>query len=200
MFEVAERRVSDTMVGIHDALQATLAARSALRRRRRLVGVPTGYNELDAILLGLQPSNLVIVAARPGQGKTASRSAWRATSATATGRPVMFFSMEMGTLELTKRLLAVEAQVEATQLWTGAAVRGRVVAAQPRRRPARRGEALHRRQPALHGHGDARQGAPHAGPLRRPRPHRRRLPPAHDAEPRSASRTARSRCRRSPAA
>src|SRR4029079_166189 len=71
VFEVAERRVSDTMVGIRDALQDT---RDELEARygddSDLVGVPTGYDEVDRKLHGLQRSNLVILAARPGMGKT----------------------------------------------------------------------------------------------------------------------------------
>ena len=183
VFEVAERRVSETMVGIHDALQETLDDLEArYGDASDLVGVPTGFTELDANLHGLQRENLVIVAARPGMGKTSLALGMARNVATSTGRPVIFFSMEMGTLELTKRLLAMEARVEATRLVDGSAHRRRLVAARPRGRPARGGQALHRRQPALHGHGDARQGAPHARPLRRPRPHRRRLHPAHDPE------------------
>ena len=119
VFEVAERRVSETMVGIHDALQETLDNLEArYGDASELVGVPTGFTELDAILHGLQRENLVIVAARPGMGKTSLALGMARNVATATGRPVIFFSMEMGTLELTKRLLAMEARVEATRLWT----------------------------------------------------------------------------------
>ena len=119
MFEVAERRVSDTMVGIHDALQDTLDnLESRYGDDSDLVGVPTGFTELDRILYGLQPQNLVIVAARPGMGKTSLALGMARNVATQSGRPVVFFSMEMGTLELTKRLLAMEARVEATRLWT----------------------------------------------------------------------------------
>ena len=88
--------------------------------------------------------------------------------------------MEMGYLELTKRLLAAEARVAVAQAADRQAVRARVAARQPGGRPARRSAVLHRRQPALHGDGDARQGAAHQGALRRPRSDRRRLPPADD--------------------
>ena len=116
VFEVAERRVSETMVGIHDALQETLDDLEArYGDDSDLVGVPTGFTDLDAILHGLQRENLVIVAARPGMGKTSLALGMARNVATATGRPVIFFSMEMGTLELTKRLLAMEARVEATR-------------------------------------------------------------------------------------
>jgi replicative DNA helicase len=119
VFEVAERRVSESMVGIHDALQDTIDnLESRYDDPSDLVGVPTGYTEVDRVLYGLQPSNLVIVAARPGMGKTSLALGVARNVSTQTGRPVVFFSMEMGTLELTKRLLAMEARVEASRLWT----------------------------------------------------------------------------------
>ena len=139
VFEVAERRVSDTMVGIHDALQDTLDnLESRYGDDSDLVGVPTGYHEVDRILYGLQPSNLVILAARPGMGKTSLALGMARNVATQTGRPVVFFSMEMGTLELTKRLLAMEGNVEASRLWTGKLQRRRLDAARARGRPPRR--------------------------------------------------------------
>ena len=70
VFEVAERRVSDSLVGISDSLQTTLdQLESIYGSDTEVVGVPTGYHELDELLLGLQRSNLVIVAARPSMGK-----------------------------------------------------------------------------------------------------------------------------------
>jgi replicative DNA helicase len=119
VFEVAERRVSDTMTGIRDALQDTLDNLEArYGDDSDLIGIPTGYPDLDRVLHGLQPENLVILAARPGMGKTALSLGIARNVATQTGRPVVFFSMEMGTLELTKRILAMEARVDATRLWT----------------------------------------------------------------------------------
>jgi replicative DNA helicase len=118
VFEVAERRVSDTMVGIHDALQDTIDNLEArYDDASDLVGVPTGFHQIDSMLFGLQKSTLVIVAARPSMGKTSLALGLSRNVATQTGRPVVFFSMEMGTLELTKRLLAMEARVEAGRLW-----------------------------------------------------------------------------------
>jgi replicative DNA helicase len=119
VFEVAERRVSDSMVGIRDALQDTLDELEArYGDDSELIGMPTGYDEIDKKLHGLQRSNLVILAARPGMGKTSLALGLAKNVATGTGKPVIFFSMEMGALELTKRLLAMEAGVDATKLWT----------------------------------------------------------------------------------
>ena len=84
-----------------------------------ITGVPTGYHDLDELLLGLQPSTLSIVAARPGQGKTSFALGAALHCALDARKPVIFFSMEMGHLELTKRLLAAEAQIDARKLSTG---------------------------------------------------------------------------------
>ena len=120
VFEVAERRVSDSMIKMADALQNTLDELEALYASTGdITGVPTGYTQLDKLLLGLQPANLVVVAARPGAGKTSFALGAAANVAMVSRRPVLFFSMEMGTLELTKRLLAGEAHVDARRLQTG---------------------------------------------------------------------------------
>jgi replicative DNA helicase len=70
VFEVAERRVSESLAVISDTLQSTLdQLESMYGSDTDVVGVPSGYHELDTLLLGLQRSNLVIVAARPAMGK-----------------------------------------------------------------------------------------------------------------------------------
>ena len=120
VFEVAERRVSESMVKVSDALQDTLDQLEALYDSTGdITGVPTGYTDLDHLLLGLQPSNLIVVAARPGAGKTSLALGAAANVAMEAHKPVLFFSMEMGTLELTKRLLVGEARVDARRLQTG---------------------------------------------------------------------------------
>jgi replicative DNA helicase len=120
VFEVAEKRVSDSMTGVSDALQDTLDQLEALYGSDgEITGVETGYVDLDSMLLGLQPSNLIVVAARPGAGKTSWAMGAAANVAMTARRPVMFFSMEMGTLELTKRLLSGESRVELRKLQTG---------------------------------------------------------------------------------
>jgi replicative DNA helicase len=120
IFEVAERRTADTLVPLHPALEQTLLQLERLYDRdTSIVGVPTGYHDLDELLLGLQPSTLSIVAARPGQGKTSFALGAALHCALDARKPVLFFSMEMGHLELTKRLLAAEAQIDARKLSTG---------------------------------------------------------------------------------
>jgi len=120
IFEVAERRVADTLVPLHPALEQTLLQLEALYDRdTSIVGVPTGYHDLDEMLLGLQPSTLSIVAGRPGSGKSSFALGAALHCALEAKKPVLFFSMEMGALELTKRLLAAESQIDARKLSTG---------------------------------------------------------------------------------
>lgn len=120
VFEVADRRIAGTLVGLPDALQASLDhLESMYGRDVGVTGVPTGYIDLDDILLGLQPSNFVVVAARPGMGKTSWALGAATHVALETNRPVVFFSMEMGNLELTQRLLSSEARVDSRKLRTG---------------------------------------------------------------------------------
>ena len=120
IFEVAERRAADTLKLLHPALEQTLLQLESLYDRdTSIIGVPTGYHDLDELLLGLQPSTLSIVAARPGQGKTSLALGIAQHVAVHVHKPVLFFSMEMGYLELTKRLLAAEAQIDARKLSTG---------------------------------------------------------------------------------
>ena len=120
IFEVAERRSADTLKQLHPALEQTMMQLEHLYDRdTSIVGVPTGYHDLDELLLGLQPSTLTIVAARPGGGKTSFALGAALHCALDARKPVLFFSMEMGHLELTKRLLAAEAQIDARKLSTG---------------------------------------------------------------------------------
>jgi len=120
VFEVANRRLSSSLKGIYPALQESLEQLEALfERDGSITGVPSGYVDLDEVLLGFQPSNLIVVAARPGQGKTSFALGAAAHVALETRKPVVFFSMEMGYLELTQRMLAAEAGVNSRLLRTG---------------------------------------------------------------------------------
>jgi len=120
VFEVAEHRVADSMKLLAPVLNEALENLESLYDRKSTVtGVASGYLDLDDLLLGLQPSTLNVVAARPGQGKTSFALGAAMNVAIEGRRPVVFFSMEMGATELTKRLLAAEARVPARHLQTG---------------------------------------------------------------------------------
>lgn len=120
IFEVAEHRTSDSMLPLREVLMQTLDDLEALYGRTDAVtGVPTGFVDLDELLSGLHPSNLVIVGARPGMGKTSFALGLGVNVAKATTEPVLMFSLEMSHQELTQRLVAAEARVDSTRLRSG---------------------------------------------------------------------------------
>jgi len=120
VYQVAERRVTDTMAEIRDLLDANLDRLEHLYERgERITGLPTGYTDLDEQLSGLQPSSLVIVGARPSAGKTAFGLGMASHAAVEEQRPVLFFSLEMSHLELTQRLLCAEARVDSMKVRNG---------------------------------------------------------------------------------
>ena len=84
-----------------------------------ITGVPSGFAELDKVLLGFQPGTLNIVGARPAMGKSAFALGIAVHVAQTTNLPVLFFSLEMGRAELAQRILASEASVDSMVLRTG---------------------------------------------------------------------------------
>lgn len=91
VFAVGQRQMTDSTVGIQELLDLMLDRLEMLYDRGEAVtGLPTGYQELDRLLSGLQPSNLVIVGARPSMGKTAFALGMAAHAALHAHRPVLF--------------------------------------------------------------------------------------------------------------
>ena len=120
MFAVAQRRNADSMAALAPLLDRSLEQLEMLYERGdAITGTPTGYTDLDTQLAGLQPGALIVVGARPAMGKTAFSLGIAAHAAVREQRPVLFFSLEMGHLELTQRLVAAEARIDATKLRTG---------------------------------------------------------------------------------
>lgn len=119
VFEVARRRSSDSTRALKDLLAESLDHLEYLANLgETITGVATGYQDLDHELYGLQPSNLVVVGARPSMGKTAF-ALGMAAHAARIGVPVLFFSLEMSHLELAQRVLCAEARVDAGRLRNG---------------------------------------------------------------------------------
>ena len=120
MFEVGQRRVTDSMAPIDDLLNANLDRLEMLHERGdAITGIPTGFNDLDELLSGLQPNALYVVGARPSMGKTALALGIASSAAIESSRPVLVFSLEMGQLELTQRMLCSEARVDSKKLRNG---------------------------------------------------------------------------------
>jgi replicative DNA helicase len=81
-----------------------------------LTGVPTGFSDLDRLTNGWQPSDLIIIAARPGMGKTAFTLGLTRNAAVQFNKPVAFFSLEMSSHQLAQRLLSMESEISGSKL------------------------------------------------------------------------------------
>ena len=120
VFDVAQRRVTDTLAPIHDLLDANLDHLELLYSRGdAITGMPTGFTDLDELTSGFQPSALIVLGARPSAGKTALALSVAANAAMEANRPVLVFSLEMSHLELTQRLLCAEARVDSKRVRNG---------------------------------------------------------------------------------
>jgi len=120
VFDLSERRTADSVEALRNLIGPSLDRIEELSHRSsRITGVATGFSELDEILAGLQPASLTIVGARPAMGKTSFALGMLAHVGTVLRRPALLFSLEMGHLELTQRLLASEARVDAQRMRTG---------------------------------------------------------------------------------
>jgi replicative DNA helicase len=120
VFEIAERRVTDSLKPLRTLLEDSLDRLSALYSRgEAITGVPTGFVDLDERLSGLQKSALIIVGARPAMGKTAFALGIAAHATMKAQVPTLVFSLEMSHSELTQRLLVSEARVDANRIRNG---------------------------------------------------------------------------------
>jgi replicative DNA helicase len=120
VFEVSQRRVTDTMAPIYDLLDDSLdRLEHSYERGQAITGLPTGFADLDDCLSGLQPNALYIIGARPSAGKTALALCMATHAALEAQRPVLLFSLEMSQLELTQRLLCAEARVDSKRIRNG---------------------------------------------------------------------------------
>ncbi|HSM02628.1 MAG TPA: replicative DNA helicase [Acidimicrobiia bacterium] len=119
VFAVAERRVGEGLEPVGPMLKTALERIEALGDAGGAVtGIPTGFHDLDGILAGLHPANLIVVAARPGMGKSTLAINIAANIADHK-RPVALFTLEMSREEVVHRLLASLAGVDASKIKTG---------------------------------------------------------------------------------
>lgn len=91
----------------------------ARKNEGHLTGVPSGFTELDRITAGWQKSDLIIIAARPGMGKTAFTLSMARNMAVDFKRPVAVFSLEMSSIQLVNRLIASETELSSEKLRSG---------------------------------------------------------------------------------
>ena len=114
IFEVAEQRERSHTIPIKYLLEETMRKVEALHERPDILsGIRTGFTELDAITSGLQPGELIILAARPSVGKTALARTICENVAIQQGRGVAFFSLEMAADQIALNMLCSRAKVNA---------------------------------------------------------------------------------------
>jgi replicative DNA helicase len=120
IFAIAEDRIRAGFVPLRDLVQTSFATIEKLQAHKGLVtGVPTGFIDLDEMTSGLQPSDLVLVAARPSMGKTSFVLNIAQHVGTSTPMTVGFFSLEMSKEQLFMRMLTSEARIDAHRFRTG---------------------------------------------------------------------------------
>lgn len=118
-FKLTSQSKNNKMVSLKQALYENLKElEKPARAKGEIMGVSTGFASIDRSLLGLQPGQLVLIAARPGMGKTALALNWAVAAAKQTNMAVAVFSYEMMYAELSMRLLASEACIDSRKLKT----------------------------------------------------------------------------------
>jgi len=110
---VANMRLKEIMIGAFDHIEQLYES------QERVTGVPTGFERLNNLTAGFQQSDLVVLAARPSQGKTSLALNFTRTAAVLHKMPVLYFSLEQSALQLALRLLSGEARIDGNLLRTG---------------------------------------------------------------------------------
>ena len=120
LFEITEGNLRRSYAGMGELVKKSIEQIEALKDKTDgLTGVPTGFSELDRETSGWQKSDLVIVAARPGMGKTAFVLSMARNAAVDFEQPVAIFSLEMSAVQLVNRLISGEAELPGEKLKKG---------------------------------------------------------------------------------
>ncbi len=120
VFSISERRLTRDLQPIQHVLSEYYDRIDQLAGRdEEMFGVPTGFIDLDRLLGGLQPSDLLIIAGRPGMGKTGFLLSAAKNAAQTYKKHVAIFSLEMSNEQLVQRLIAQETAIDSQRLRTG---------------------------------------------------------------------------------
>ena len=120
IFEISENKTSQSVYPLSQIIGTNIDALEERQGNRAIItGVPTGFPLLDHKTSGLQDSDLIILAARPGMGKTALALNIARHAAVEAGITVVIFSLEMSKEQLSMRLLSSEARLDSTRLRSG---------------------------------------------------------------------------------
>ncbi|HET7237358.1 MAG TPA: replicative DNA helicase [Actinomycetota bacterium] len=138
IYEVARHDEKDQVATLHDLVDEAMNDLEKIQNRESaFAGVPTGFRDVDSLLSGLQAGNLIIVAARPGVGKSSFVTNLARNVSVESGLSVAMFSLEMSRWEIGMRLLCSEARVP----WDS--IRNKRVGAEDWSRVAQAADSLH---------------------------------------------------------
>ncbi len=119
LFEVAHSNVVKNYESAKDLIKEAIERIEEISKKEGLSGVPSGFTEVDRITAGWQPSDLIILAARPGMGKTAFVLSMARNMAIDHKTPVAVFSLEMAAVQLITRLISSETGLSSEKLRKG---------------------------------------------------------------------------------
>ncbi|MBM4160290.1 MAG: replicative DNA helicase [Ignavibacteria bacterium] len=120
IFQISEQRMKKSFVSMNTAVHSTMELLESIHGKHSgVTGVPSGFAELDNYTGGFQKSDLIIVAGRPSQGKTALVLSIARNASILHDIPIGFFSLEMSSQQLVLRLICAEARVDAHSVRTG---------------------------------------------------------------------------------
>jgi len=120
IFNISQRHARSDFAHLRDVLAEYMNKLDQLHERRgTIVGVPTGFTDLDRITGGLQKSDLIVLAARPGIGKTSMALSLAHNTALKYHNSIAVFSLEMSKDQLAQRLLSMDARIDQQRLRTG---------------------------------------------------------------------------------
>lgn len=119
LYQVAENHIKRSTSTAQELVTAAKKRIEEIANKEGLSGVPSGFTKLDQLTSGWQPSDLIIIAARPAMGKTAFTLTMARNMAIDHNIPVAFFSLEMSSVQLITRLISSETQLSSEKLRTG---------------------------------------------------------------------------------
>lgn len=120
LFSIAQQNMSRGYESLASLSSKALKQLEELKNKADgLTGVPTGFTDLDRVTSGWQPSDLVIIAARPGMGKTSFVLSLAKNASVSFDKPVAVFSLEMSNLQLAQRIISMEAEISGSKMRNG---------------------------------------------------------------------------------
>lgn len=120
LFEISESHIRKNFEGMDNLMhRAILELEARKKHKDGLTGIPSGFTALDRLTSGWQPSDLVIIAARPGMGKTAFVVSAMRNASVDFKMPVAIFSLEMSSIQLVNRLISAESELPSEKIKKG---------------------------------------------------------------------------------